>query len=66
MNAYIEIISSELKIDSESAQQIQNFISNWFDDFCWSSSTKLQIVRTAKEAQAMMINPKYAELLEAK
>ena len=65
MNLYQEIIADGLSITTEEAQSIQNFISNWFDDFCWNSSTKLQIIRTAKEAQTMMADPRYAELLGA-
>ena len=65
MNLYQEIIADGLSITTEEAQSIQNFISNWFDDFRWNSSTKLQIIRTAKEAQTMMTDPRYAELLGA-
>jgi len=46
--------------------KIQDFISTWFDDFHWSSSTKGQIVFTAKQAQMMMNDPKYADLVNYK
>jgi len=63
MNAYTEIIVNGLNIDAEQATKIQQFVCNWFDDFRWSSATKLQIIRTAKEAQAMMADTRYAELV---
>jgi len=63
-NLYTEIISDGLKINYESAEEIRDFISKWFDDFRWGSSTKLDIVRAAKEAQAMIADPRYSELLK--
>lgn len=63
MNAYAESIVNGLKVDEEEAIKIQNFINNWFDDFRWSSATNSQIVRTAKQAQAMIADPRYAELV---
>jgi len=63
MNLYTEIIADGLRIDIESAKKIQDFMLTWFDDFRWGSSTKLQIIRSAKEAQIMMADPRYAELL---
>lgn len=63
MNLYTQIIADGLKIDLQSASKIQSFIECWFDDFRWGSATQAKIVRTAKEAQAMMNDPKYADLV---
>jgi len=65
MNLYTEIIADGLEVTPQEAEQIKDFIFNWFDDFRFNSATKLQIIRTAKEAQTMMKDPRYAELLEA-
>jgi len=65
-NIYTVAISDSLGIDRDAAEKIQNFISMWFDDFCWSESTKRQIIVAAKQAQQMMNNPKYADLLNYK
>lgn len=65
MNIYTEIIMNGLNIDEEEAQFIQEFISIWFDDFRWSSATKTLIIRTAKEAKAMIENSEYSELVKA-
>ncbi len=54
MNTYTEIIAEGLQIDMESAKKIQDFINNWYDGFRWGSSTKKQIIKIAKEAQADM------------
>lgn len=62
-NIYTEIISDGLNVEIQEAEKIQEFIFCWFDDFRWGSSTKNQIIYTAKKAQAMMKNPKFAELL---
>jgi hypothetical protein len=62
MNLYTEIIAKALKIDMNTAKNVQSFIECWFDDFRWSSATQAKIARTAKEAYAMMQNPKYAEM----
>ena len=63
MNAYTEIIANGLNIDAEQAIKVQSFMNNWFDDFRWSSATNSKIIRTAKEAQAMMADSRYAELV---
>jgi|APCry1669189567_1035234.scaffolds.fasta_scaffold106089_3 hypothetical protein len=65
MNIYTKIIAEGLKVDIETAEQIQSFMCKWFDDFYFGSSTKLQIIRTAKEAQSMMADSRYADLLGA-
>ena len=65
MNIYTKIIAEGLKVDIKTAEQIQVFMSKWFDDFYFGSSTKLQIIRAAKEAQSMMTDPRYADLLGA-
>jgi hypothetical protein len=66
MNIYTQTIAEGLKIDLQSASKIQSFIECWFDDFRWGSSTKAQIVFTAKQAQMMMNDPKYADLVNYK
>jgi hypothetical protein len=58
---YTETIAKGLAVDLATATKIQNFIDCWFD-FRWSSSSTNQIVKTAKEAYAMMQNPNYAEM----
>jgi len=65
MNIYTKLIAEGLKVEAKQAEQIQDFMSKWFDDFRFNSSTALQIIRTAKEAQTMMADPRYAELLGA-
>ena len=62
-NFYQQIIADGLKVDDEKAKLIQNFINVYFDDFRWSSATKIEIIKTAKEAQKFIDNPKFAELL---
>lgn len=62
---YTEIIADGLKIDIESATQIQNFINTYFDDFRWSSATKAKIVSTAKSAQKWMQDPRFADVVKA-
>jgi len=54
MNIYTQEIASVLKIDIEEAAKVQNFIMEWFDGFRWSSASKAQIARVAREAQQMM------------
>lgn len=66
MNIYTQTIAEGLNVDIDSATKIQDFISTWFDDFHWNSSTKGQIVFTAKQAQMMMNDPKYADLVNYK
>jgi len=61
-NVYTETIADGLNISLESADKIRDFINKWFD-LRWSSASTAKIVRTAKEARAMMSDPKYAELL---
>jgi len=65
MNLYTEIIAKGLAIELEDAEKIQNFIETWFDDFRFNSATEKKIIRTAKVAQAMISDPRYAELLGA-
>ena len=65
MNLYTKIIADGLKVEINEAEQIQDFMHKWFDDFRFGSSTTLQIIRAAKEAKTMMADPRYAELLEA-
>jgi cell division ATPase FtsA len=61
-NAYTATIADGLNINLESAEKIRDFVNKWFD-FRWSSATKLEIVRTAKQAQTMMADPRFAELI---
>lgn len=63
MNTYTDIIAEGLQVDMESAKKIQDFINNWYDGFRWGSATKKQIIKIAKEAQADMADPSFAELL---
>ena len=65
MNLYTKLIADGLKVEIDQAEQIQDFMHKWFDDFRFNSSTALEIIRAAKEAQKMMADPRYAELLEA-
>ena len=65
MNVYTEIISEGLNIEIAQAEKVQEFVNNWFE-FRWSSATKLQIIRTAKEAQAMMTDPRYSAMASYK
>ena len=65
MNAYTEIIKDNLNIEISEAEKIQEFVNNWFE-FRWSSATKSQIIRTAKEAQAMMTDPRYSAMASYK
>lgn len=66
MNIYTQTIAEGLNVDIDSATKIQDFISTWFDDFRWSSSTKAQIVFTAYKAQTMIKDPKFADLVNYK
>ena len=63
MNIYTKLIANGLKIDIESASKVQHFMECWFDDFRFGSSTELQIIRAAKEAQAMMADPRFADVV---
>jgi hypothetical protein len=63
MNTYTELIAKALKIDVESASKVQRFMECWFDDFRFGSSTERQIIRAAKEAQAMMADPRFADVV---
>ena len=65
MNAYTEIISEGLNIEIAQAEKIQEFVNNWFE-FRWNSATKSQIIRTAREAQTMMQDPRYSEMVSYK
>jgi hypothetical protein len=58
---YTELIAERLEVDLATAAKIQNFVNCWFD-FRWSGSFKSDIVKVAREAYAMMQNPKYAEM----
>lgn len=58
---YTEVIAKGLEVDLATAEKIQNFINCWFD-FRWSGSFKSDICKTAREAYAMMQDPKYAEM----
>jgi hypothetical protein len=58
---YTELIAERLEVDMETASKIQNFVNCWFD-FRWSGQFKSEIVKVAKEAYAMMQNPKYEEM----
>jgi len=60
---YTEVIAQKLKVDLATATKIQNFINCWFD-FRWSSATTNQIVKTAKEAYAMMQDPRHSKMVE--
>ena len=66
MNFYAQIISKALNVDADTATAIQDFINKWFDGFHWSSATEKQIIRVAKEAQAMMSDIRYIELFDYK
>ena len=66
MNFYAEIISKALNVDMETAMAIQDFVNKWFDDVRWSSASENQIIRIAKEAQAMMSDVRYIELFDYK
>ena len=63
VNTYTDIIAEGLQVDMESAKKIQDFINNWYDGFRWGSATKKQIIKIAKEAQADMADPSFAEIL---
>lgn len=63
-NFYREIIATGLKIDEQSAEQIRKFINCWSDHFRWSETSHEEIIREAKIVQAMMANPKYADMVE--
>lgn len=62
-NLYTQIIADGLKISDDEAYKLQNFINIFFDDFRWSNATKLEIIRTAKEAQTFITNQQFAEFL---
>ena len=61
---YTEIIAKGLAVDLATATTIQNFVNCWFDYFCWSNSSEKQIIKTAKEAYAMIQNPEYVGMLK--
>jgi uncharacterized protein YbaA (DUF1428 family) len=63
MNTYTESIAKGLSVDLDVAYKVQRFMECWFDDFRFGSSTELQIIRAAKEAQAMMADPRYADVV---
>lgn len=63
MNIYTETIANGLKIDAEEATKVHNFMDEWFDDFRWSTATESKIVRKAKEAQKMMADPRFGNLV---
>jgi hypothetical protein len=58
---YTELIAERLEVNLETATKIQNFVNCWFD-FRWNGSFKSEIVKVAKEAYAMMQDPKNAEM----
>ena len=66
MNTYTELIAKALKIDMESASKVQHFMECWFDDFRFGSSTERQIIRAAKDAQIMMADSRFADVVEYK
>jgi uncharacterized protein YbaA (DUF1428 family) len=66
MNIYTELIAKALKLDMESASKVQHFMECWFDDFRFGSSTERQIIRAAKDAQKMMSDPRFAEVVAYK
>ena len=60
---YTEVIAQGLKVDLATAQKIQDFV-NYFFDFRWSGSFKSEICNVAREAHAMMQDPKYSKMVE--
>ena len=66
MNIYTELIAKALKLDMESAKKVQHFMECWFDDFRFGESTERQIIRAAKDAQIMMADPRFAEVIAYK
>jgi hypothetical protein len=59
MNMYTFDIARILEIDIEEAVKVHAFIEEWFDDFRFGSSTNAQFARVAREAQAMMAEPRF-------
>ena len=60
---YTEVIAQGLKVDLATAEKIQNFINHFFD-FRWSGAFKGEICNVAREAYAMMQDPKYSKMVE--
>ena len=60
---YTEVIAKVLEVDIATAAKIQNFV-NYFFDFRWSGSFKSEICNVAREAYAMMQDPKYSKMVQ--
>jgi hypothetical protein len=59
MNIHTFEIARILDIHIQQAVRVQAFIEEWFDDFRFSEATNAQLARVAREAQAMMADPRF-------
>lgn len=59
----IQLVQKYGKVYKSDAWLVTNFINCWLD-LDWSEATPRQIAKVVREAETMMANPEYAEMVE--